>query len=334
MNILEKIELHDALDQNLWDDNKLKKSIRIKLLKIAKDFVDTIKETGINLVIDDIIFTGSAASFNYTENSDIDLHIVVDFKLIDKNIKFIELAFDALAKVWKMNHIITIKGYPIEVFVQNIDTPPQATAGVYSITNNDWVEIPEKLKPETEITDENVKKIVKQYMEKIDALEISFTLSKDDQKTVGQIHDKAKELKDEIKDQRNLKSKKDIFGIGNLVFKELRNNGWTGKLIDLIHKSYDAIYIEENVENIDTPQNLDECIIDEIQKSVDKEKLTQGQIDYYRTVLRQNESQNQYELSILDTVEIKQRGYASFRQKEVILKAVNGLKHISYHTKN
>ena len=76
-----------------------------------------------------------------------------------------------------MNHIITIKGYPIEVFVQNIDTPPQATAGVYSITNNDWVEIPEKLKPETEITDENVKKIVKQYMEKIDALEISFTLS-------------------------------------------------------------------------------------------------------------------------------------------------------------
>ena len=32
------------------------------------------------------------------------------------------------------------------------------------------------------------------------------------------------------------------FSVGNLVFKKLRSEGYIGKLIDIITKSYDKIY--------------------------------------------------------------------------------------------
>ena len=61
------------LDKN----GKLKDNIRKRLIKIAKEFIDS---TELDFIPIDIVIVGSIASFNWSKYSDIDLHIITDFK--------------------------------------------------------------------------------------------------------------------------------------------------------------------------------------------------------------------------------------------------------------
>jgi 8-oxo-dGTP pyrophosphatase MutT (NUDIX family) len=81
---LSKFTMRDQLCPNFWQNEKLNNEIRNKLLEIAKDFIDG---TPIEGRIEDITFTGSLAGYNYSDSSDIDLHILVDFDKDDEIIK-------------------------------------------------------------------------------------------------------------------------------------------------------------------------------------------------------------------------------------------------------
>ena len=78
--------LKQKLHPDLWDNKTLKKEVRIKLVEIAYAFLQYINLPGLD--IEDILFTGSMANYNYNDNSDIDLHLVVDFnKLPAESVK-------------------------------------------------------------------------------------------------------------------------------------------------------------------------------------------------------------------------------------------------------
>ena len=73
-------EFHKELSPKLWKNSKLDESVRTKLLEIAS-FWMTESEIP-NDVIIDIVLTGSYAGYNYTPYSDIDVHIILNKKLI------------------------------------------------------------------------------------------------------------------------------------------------------------------------------------------------------------------------------------------------------------
>ena len=73
----------EKLNTDVWEGNVLKDEVREKLLEIAEEFV---KFINVELEMDDIkdiIFTGSLANYNYTKFSDIDLHLLINFKDIE-----------------------------------------------------------------------------------------------------------------------------------------------------------------------------------------------------------------------------------------------------------
>ena len=67
---------HKKLNTAIWKDRNLNSEAREKLLKIAHDFYVFLD---ISVPILDITLTGSLANFNYTPESDIDLHIIIDY---------------------------------------------------------------------------------------------------------------------------------------------------------------------------------------------------------------------------------------------------------------
>ena len=66
----------DKLNSELWDeDKKLRPEVRDRLMRIAEKFIKPTLGKGVT--IKDITFTGSLANYNYSDMSDIDLHIII-----------------------------------------------------------------------------------------------------------------------------------------------------------------------------------------------------------------------------------------------------------------
>ena len=79
--ILSSFYVQDSLNPKIWDDvdgqYTMKPEIREKLLEIAEEFVSFL---GIDIFVQDVTMTGSLANYNWSEFSDVDLHIMYDFK--------------------------------------------------------------------------------------------------------------------------------------------------------------------------------------------------------------------------------------------------------------
>lgn len=220
---------NETLDPNLWDDKKLKPEIRDALLKIANDFYASTDLTG---DVENILFLGSSANYNWTPTSDMDLHIVIDIAAEKINEEYARKFMDGLACQWNTNHDIEIKKHPVEVYLQDIrepnSTPEQARAGaaIYSIFDDRWL-----LEPNPQNIQLDADKIRKKYQQlkaKIDDL----------LKTEDVV--KLKSLMKSVKNYRDAGLKKGgEFSVENLVFKALRHSGALGNLKDAITKIYD-----------------------------------------------------------------------------------------------
>jgi hypothetical protein len=82
MRILEfnlGFEEHDSINPLLWQGDELRPEVNLALLKIAKDFIEYID---VPFEVSDLVLTGSQLGYYYTEHSDLDLHIVVDFNTV------------------------------------------------------------------------------------------------------------------------------------------------------------------------------------------------------------------------------------------------------------
>ena len=92
---LSSFELKDKLNDKLWNGGKLDILARRKMLTIARDFISKFEIS--DFQIDDVIMTGSLANYNWSEEySDIDLHIVVDFRDINDDVDLVKAFFVVL----------------------------------------------------------------------------------------------------------------------------------------------------------------------------------------------------------------------------------------------
>jgi predicted nucleotidyltransferase len=232
---------NDTLHPEFWVDGKFDTGIREKLLRITSDFI----QNRINInEIDDIQLTGSMANFNYTEFSDLDVHVLTDFSKLNRNTKLVKQALDGKRFVWNLRHNIVIREHEVEMYFQDTHEPHIAS-GLFSLKHNNWIKTPVYDPPE--IDDRDVNKKADSISGDIDRLknEIDKDISPE---RAELYYKKAGQLKDKIRKMRQagLESSGE-FSIENLAFKRLRNSGDIGALIQSISDAYGKIYSEQNV---------------------------------------------------------------------------------------
>ena len=138
-----KDSLSDTIFENSGDEFTMRDVVRKKLLEVSNEFIDYL---GIDFFIHDIVLTGSLANYNWSEFSDVDLHILIDFKETSYDLKLLKEFFDAKKDIWNEKHDIKIREYDVEIYIQDVNEE-HISSGVYSILHNKWIVQPEKLKP-------------------------------------------------------------------------------------------------------------------------------------------------------------------------------------------
>jgi predicted nucleotidyltransferase len=223
------IKINEELCPLIWDkDGQLKEDVRNHLLKISAEFIKNCKLEEYR--IKDVVIMGSLANYNYTPNSDLDLHILMDFKQFKLDHDLIGEYFKTKKELWNEYHDIKIKGHEVECYIQNVNEP-NASIGIYSVLKDGWVRKP--LKEFVSIDETNVQSKAADLMNKIDQLEAKFNAGED-------IYVHVEKLKDKIKKMRkNGLYKEGEFSTENIVFKILRNSGYLEKLTKLKYNNID-----------------------------------------------------------------------------------------------
>jgi predicted nucleotidyltransferase len=230
---LPPLEIRDSLNINIWQsENRIKPEISSRLIQIAMDFLDSLDIH--NKDIEDIILTGSLANYNWTDYSDLDLHVILDFSRIDDNVKLVKDFFNAKKSDWNKTHQIMIKSHEVEIYLQDVREPHVST-GVYSLLEDEWAVKPNREKPK--IDRKSIKVKTKSIMDQIDRVE--ELVEKNNYEAAYNV---ANLIRDKIKRLRRCGLvEKGIFSIENLVFKTLRSSEYMGKLLDLRTKAYDKM---------------------------------------------------------------------------------------------
>jgi hypothetical protein len=195
--------------------------VREKLLEIANEFIDYL---GINnLDIDDITLSGSNAAYTYTDHSDIDLHILVDMNKINNDDIYREL-FTAKKNLFNADHDIKIRGYDVELYVQDKNQPVKSL-GEYSILNDKWIKFPRKQR--ASIDQNSVKNKVTKLVQMAEIANRSNNI------------DQIDKVLSTIKRYRQAGlDKHGEFGPENIAFKILRTNGIIDKLYNHRNRLY------------------------------------------------------------------------------------------------
>jgi len=218
---------HDNLSVKLWKEDKLKPDIREQLLEISDAFVDYL---GISIDIIDVTFTGSYANYNYTPYSDIDLHIIVDPKSINRDVDLVEEFLKAKRQFWNDRHDIRVLNIEVELYAQDVDEE-HASSGVYSVKNDEWINKPDKFR--TSFDKRNVSRKVKYFKKQI-SMEIEE--AKMNRDTAG--------LERIIKKIRDMRSagleKSGEMADENIIYKILRSEGDIQKLYDMRDNVFDV----------------------------------------------------------------------------------------------
>lgn len=199
------IDIHDQLNPLLWRDDQLDPEIKQALLKIARSFW---KFVSVPVTVLDVTVTGSQTGYTYTDQSDLDLHIIVRYQDVACD-QPVEELFKTKRDLWRERHTITVKGIPVECYVEDQAEPVKG--GSYSLLRNQWIQRPTRV-PDLEETD--LEKTAQAWITVIAAA----VHSRDS--------DQLKQIKQLLKlyRQQGLERQGEL-GRANLVFKSLRNTG-------------------------------------------------------------------------------------------------------------
>ena len=212
-----ELETHKTLNQKIWDNFSLKHEILCKLTEIADVFMDTLQIQALPLT--DVVFTGSLANYNYTDKSDIDLHLVVDFDTLGISPEnFIQKYFNAKKTEFNQKHDITIYDYPVELYVEDVSSPAKAS-GRYSIITESWLKTPKGFTEDQEI-ELGDNEVLQDLVKRINAVTASKGNYEDAEALLGEIYNlRASGLEHEGE-----------MSIENMIFKALRNEDYIEKL--------------------------------------------------------------------------------------------------------
>lgn len=115
----EKIEKHDILNPKLWNEDKtLKDDVAEKIKAIVKEFTDELEADGIKFKVKDIRLVGSNCSYNYTEDSDLDVHIIMDESSLNCPDNLYPLLYSSYRSLFNKSLNIDFYGIPVEIYVE------------------------------------------------------------------------------------------------------------------------------------------------------------------------------------------------------------------------
>lgn len=216
MRVCEDFVIHDELNPLLFDGkNKLYSNIKEKIIDIVDEFISTL-DVPVNVL--DIRIVGSNASYNYTIDSDIDVHIVIDSD--DYSDEDLLMAYcNAKRNIFRDKYEITIKNLPVELSVEDTNSNVVSN-GIYSVTEDKWVKFPQHI----DNVDIDVSREVDSLKNKIEKL-------LRDGADVDELHKMMSTIK---MMRKNSIAADGEFGKGNYIFKGLRDLGIIKALKDKI----------------------------------------------------------------------------------------------------
>lgn len=226
----EAFKVNSELNPNLFDNNsgEMYNDVRVRLCEIADMFVENIQEDEVPIKVYDYWLVGSNAAYNYSPESDIDVHIIVDMKETKVNPYLLRLLYDYIKSSFNDKYDIMVKGHEVELYLEDIETSA-VTNGIYSLKQAKWIKQPEKQEErEYNIEDSELYSIVYD-------------------KYINLRDEDAEEFLDNLYVMRKESLVADgEFGEGNLVFKQFRNNGY---IDDIKEKKYKFKSQELTLEN-------------------------------------------------------------------------------------
>jgi predicted nucleotidyltransferase len=230
--VISSFKLNSTLQPKIWVDggSRMNPNVRKNLLEIAYQFIDSF---GVDVIVSDIIVVGSIANYNWSEYSDVDLHILVEYNQFSNKLKDMYVEYFDLKKiVFNQKRDIKMFGYDVEVFVEDADMKG-VSGGVYSILNDEWITKPTKEK--MKVSDEEITNNAKKWMRIIDNL-----IKHLEGESIEEINNNIKVIKNKLKKYRvSGLNKSGELGLENLVFKVLRRNGYIEKLYNIPTKVID-----------------------------------------------------------------------------------------------
>jgi hypothetical protein len=236
--IVENQFYQSELCSKFWKGSEFDPEIREKLLKIANDFY---LDLDIKIPILDVQLTGSLANYNWNKYSDLDVHVIMDLSQINPDVELVKKGLDGIRGVWNQRHPVTIREHDVELYAQDIKQLHMAS-GLYSLLKGEWLRKPEYNPPT--IDPKDVSRKVEAYGKEIE--DLKKRLKSADPDEANTVMSYAGALKKKISRSRDeqLAHKGGEFSVENLVFKEMRNNGMFGDLIDIRSTAYGKIYSE------------------------------------------------------------------------------------------
>ena len=216
--ISQNVQFHNKLNPKIWHGMELDSEVRMYLLDIAKTFINSLEIEDLPLV--DVHLTGSMASYNYTPFSDFDLHVVINRSKMKGDPALLDKMFQSVKTVWNEHYPIKIHGHDVEVYAEDTAKPPHSN-GTFDLIDNKWIEKPKKI--HALINDRALRVKSLDLMHSIDHVIEHSELAR------------AKKLKEKIvKMRKDGLEKTGQYGVENLAFKILRNQGYMDKLFDFI----------------------------------------------------------------------------------------------------
>lgn len=227
----EALELHANLNPALWDKNQnLLPEVEDRLYKIVNKFQS---ECMLPLDIVDVHLVGSNASFNYTSHSDLDVHLVVNFSLINAEKEILMAAYNLQKAKFNSDYDISIRGIEIELYIEDIESNTMSN-GIYSLYEKRWIKKPQPIQvPDIDVSNQvnQLANKIKNILSSEDSIEVT--------KTINMLYMMRK----------NSLAVEGEFGRGNLIFKGIRDLGLLDALKERLKELQSQELTLENFSN-------------------------------------------------------------------------------------
>lgn len=219
--ISEEVVLNQELNKNIFDSNgTMLPEVKDQLQQYVDGFAMKMNNQGVDVNYTDICLVGSNAGYLYTPESDIDIHLMSSQQLSPETAEKLFDEFD----IYEAENPLFIGDSKVELGIEDgYDVVANTkNARKYSIVDDVWVDDSDKNELYTDADLSSVagyEDIVENYTDKINK-----AVDNDEYAIASALKSEIRQNRSE--DLANVGS----LSMGNVVFKELRNNGAYGKL--------------------------------------------------------------------------------------------------------
>ena len=273
---------NDALCPDLWDSAQhLNPKIRANLLQMAYDFYE---KTELPAPIIDVYLMGSGANYNWTPDSDVDVHVIIDYTKLQIPPEPAFKTVKTAGAQWNLEHNVLIKGHKVEMNIQNYAEQKPYVTGIYSLIKDQWVRKPSKTSFQLD------KQVLKAQYEAMKTYVKNTVASRNRDQMKA-----AKKYLDTYR-QYGLDTNGEL-SYENIIYKMLRARGLIKLLKDSITQVYDQEMTVDEVGERDVKQTLPDI------NPKDSPEFGNPQFD--RSILTKHDNTSGFDLTRLTLDELK-----------------------------